>query len=153
MLAAAARLVEAGHEVVLGVFGIGCDGELTPAEVLERIALVAAAGGLGGVRGLTEPVAARVEQAAAVIPTEASAQAVRAFRGVSGLVPIRGGARTVELTPLAALTVFLDVQATLHAAAPLARAVAGATSLEEANEALHALGVASELDLEREAAA
>ena len=57
MLAAAARLADAGVPVLTAVFGVGCDGELTPAEVFARIAEVAAAGGLCGARGLTEPVA------------------------------------------------------------------------------------------------
>ena len=54
MLAAAARLWKARTIPVLGgIFGVGCDGELTPAEVLERLAEVAAADGFAGARGLT----------------------------------------------------------------------------------------------------
>jgi hypothetical protein len=153
LLAAAARLGRAGHPVLGGVFGIGCDAELTPEEVLTRIAEVAAAGGFCGVRGLTPPVAERLESAIQLVPTEASAQAVRAFRGASGPTAIRGGARTLELSPVAALTVYLDVEAMIKATGRLARAVDAAESLEEANEALHAIGVRTELDLEREAEA
>jgi hypothetical protein len=153
MLAAAARLGQTGLAVLAGIFGIGCDGELTPEEVLGRLALVAQAGGFAGVRGLTEPVAERLEGAVAVIPTEASAQAVRAFRGASGLVSIRSGAKTVDLTAVAALTFYMDVEVVLRATGRLARAVADATSLEQANEALHRLGVRTELDYELEAAA
>lgn len=148
MLAAAARLREAGHEVLLGVFGIGCDAELSPGEVVARVAQVAAAGGLCGARGLTAPVADRLEAAIRLVPTEASAQAVRAFRGSSGPVPIRGGAATVQLSSLAALTLYLDVGATIRATGRLAAAVAGATTLEQANQALNRLGVRTELDLE-----
>ncbi len=150
MLAAAQRLAAEGHPVLLGVFGIGCDSELTVAEVSERISWVAAAGGLCGARGLTEPVAARVEESLALVPTEASAQAVRAFRGGSGTVSIRGGLRSFELSSAAAQTTFLDVAATFASAGRLARALATVGSLEEANDALHALGVRTELDLERE---
>jgi hypothetical protein len=153
MLAAAAHLHRLGHPVLAGVFGTGCDAELTPAEVLARLAEVAAAGGFAGARGLTDPVAERLEQAIKLVPTEASAQAVRAFRGVSGPVPIRGGARAVELNAMASLTFYLDVEATVHAVGRLAAAVDGAASLEEANAALNAIGVSTELDLEREAAA
>src|SRR5215210_5626247 len=61
LLAAAASLAERAPPPVLGgIFGLGCDGELTPAEVLERLAEVAAAGGLAGARGLTPPIAVRV---------------------------------------------------------------------------------------------
>jgi hypothetical protein len=150
MLAAAARLGAAGHPVLAGIFGIGCDAELTPEEVLSRIAEVADAGGLCGVRGLTAPVVDRLEGAIRLVPTEASAQAVRAFRGASGLVAIRGGSKTLPLSPIAALTVYLDVEVTLRTSARLGRAVDDAASLEAANDALHRLGVRTELDFERE---
>ncbi|HUO71824.1 MAG TPA: DUF1152 domain-containing protein [Solirubrobacteraceae bacterium] len=152
MLAAAARLRRAGAPVLAGIFGIGCDAELTPGEVLARLADVAAAGGLCGARGLTDAVAERLEGAIQLVPTEASAQAVRAFRGASGTASIRGGARTLELSTIAALTFYLDVERTVAAAGRLARAVAGCASLEDCNTALTRLGVRTELDLERELA-
>jgi hypothetical protein len=153
MLAVASRLASEGHRVLLGVFGIGCDSELTADEVLARMADVARAGGLAGARGLTEPVARRLEESLEFVPTEASAQAIRAFRGVTGTVYIRSGTRSLELSPLAAQTSYLDVPVTVHAVGRLARAVGAAPSLELANDALHVLGVRTELDLEREAAA
>ncbi|HET9102580.1 MAG TPA: DUF1152 domain-containing protein [Solirubrobacteraceae bacterium] len=153
LLAAGERLAAAGVPVLLGVFGVGCDAELTEAEVLERFATVAAAGGFGGVRGLTGPVAERLEAAMEHVPTEASAQAVRAFRGVSGLQTIRGGARSLQLTTTAAATFYFDPRIAYTAAAPLAQAVIDCAGLEQANAALNALGVRTELDLEREAAA
>ena len=153
MLAAAGRLGRAGQPVLAGVFGIGCDAELTPDEVLARVAEVAAAGGLCGARGLTGPVAARLEGAMRLVPTEASAQAVRAFRGASGATVIRDGARTLELSAAASLTLYLDVELTIAAIGRLASAVESAEGLDDANDALHALGVRTELDLERDAEA
>jgi hypothetical protein len=153
MLSVAARLGRLGVAVLAGVFGIGCDAELTPAEVLFRLAEVAAVGGLAGARGLTEPVVQRLEQAVEVIPTEASAQAVRAFRGAAGQVTIRGGARTVELSSIATVTFYLEVEAMIRAAGRLALAVDETEGIDQANDALHAIGVRTELDLEREAAA
>lgn len=152
MLSAGGRLSASGQPVLLGIFGIGCDAELTPTEVLARVSDVAAAGGLCGVRGLTGPVADRMEAAMQLVSTEASAQAVRAFRGASGLTTIRGGTRTLDLTPVAAMTLYFDIDITIRAAGRLAQAVADATTLEDANDALHALGVGTELDYEREAA-
>ncbi len=152
MLAAAARVADAGVPVLAAIFGVGCDGELTPSEVFARIATVAREGGLCGARGLTEPVAKRLEGAMELVPTEASAQAVRAFRGVSGEVTIRNGARTVQLSSAAALTFYLDVSVTVGTVGRLARAVDDADSLEQANAALNALGVRTELDLERDVA-
>jgi hypothetical protein len=161
MMAAAARLAasasgdapvggSAATPSVLGaIFGVGCDGELSAAEVLDRIAEVAAAGGLAGARGLTAAVAERLEAAVEAVPTEASAQAVRCFRGERGTTTIRAGRRTVQLSPLGAATIYFDVTAAVGSAARLAAAVDGATDLEEANRALGALGVGTELDLER----
>jgi hypothetical protein len=152
MLAAGGRLSTSGQPVLLGVFGIGCDAELTPDEVLGRLATVAAAGGLCGARGLTGPVADRMEAAMQLVKTEASAQAVRAFRGASGLATIRGGTRTLELSAVAAVTFYLDVDITINAVGRLAQAVTDTPGLDEANDALHELGVSTELDYERNAA-
>lgn len=152
LLAAAARLAATGGPPVLGgVFGIGCDGELTPAEVLERLAEVGAAGGLAGARGLTPRVAQRLEEAVEAVPTEASAGALRCFRGEIGRYEIRGGRRSVELSPAGALTFYFDPIAALRSAARLAAAVMDARDLEDANEILHGLGVYTELDYERDA--
>ena len=154
MLAAGAELARRGDLPVLGaIFGPGCDGEVTLAEVLARVAELAAAAGLAGARSLTEPAAALLARAVERVPTEASALPLRAFRGETGTVAIRGGRRSVELSPLCALTFFFDVTVAVETAARLARAVRDAPTLEAANEALHELGVRTELDLERAAKA
>jgi hypothetical protein len=151
MLAAADRLAERGVPVLGALFGTGCDGELTPSEVLDRLGEVAAADGLAGALGLTPEVATLLERAVEVVPTEASAQAVRAFRGARGEVPIRDGRRTVLLSPVAALTFFFLVPAAVRSASRLALAVRDAGDLEEANAILRSLGVRTELDWERDA--
>jgi hypothetical protein len=153
VLAAAARLQAAGIPVLGGIFGVGCDGELTPDEVMQRVAEVAAAGGLAGMRGITPAVAERLDEAVAAVPTEASAMALRCFRGETGEAAIRRGLRTVTLSPLGALTIYFDVAAAVGSAARLAAAVMDARDLEHANELLTARGVHTELDYEREHAA
>jgi hypothetical protein len=149
LLAAAARITT--HPVLGGVFGVGCDGELRPTEVLERLAEVASAGGFAGARGLTPAVAARLERAVEAVPTEASAQALSCFRGEIGTATIRRGRRTVDLSPVGALTFYFDVPAAVGSAARLAAAVRDARDLEDGNEILRGLGVRTELDYEREA--
>jgi hypothetical protein len=156
LLAAAARLAErqgggSPPPVLGGIFGIGCDGELTPSEVLARLAELAAAGGLAGARGLTPAVVRRLEEAVEVVPTEASAGALRCFHGEIGTATIRQGRRTVELSPAGALTFYFDPAVAVRSAARLAAAVTDASGLEEANEILHGLGVRTELDYERDA--
>ena len=136
-------------KVIAAVYGPGCDGELTPAEVLERITELQSADALLGAWGLTPEACGLVESAAEVVPTEASAMAVRCARGERGTAPIRGGRRTVELTPMGGLTFFFDPLAAASSAAPLATAVAPAGSLEQAHEALTGMGIRTELELER----
>jgi hypothetical protein len=153
MLAAAVRMAARPAPAVLGaVFGVGCDGELTPDEVLERLGEVEEAGGILGRLPIEEPVAHRLAEAVEAIPTEASALALRAYHGESGIVAIRGGRRQVDLRPLAAATVFFDPAVAARSAARLAPAVHDAPDLEAANELLHRLGVRTELDYERDAA-
>ena len=134
---------------VLGVFGAGCDGELTPAEVLERVAEVSRADGLLGAWALTTDAAVRLEAAIAVVPTEASAMALRCARGWYGTSTIRNGRRSVELGPAGGLTFYLEPECTLDSAARLAAAVVDATSLEDADAILSARGVRTELAYER----
>jgi hypothetical protein len=135
------------------LFGIGCDGELTPPEVLERLEEVDRAGGL--LTDLPLPPAAldRAEQALQRVTTEASAMAIRCARGETGDRPIRNGRRTVPLTPDGGRLVCFDPQTAIRSAARLAQAVGHAPSLEGAQEILAALGVRTELDYEREMAA
>jgi hypothetical protein len=113
---------------------------------------VAAAGGLLGVRALDAESLPRLEAAAAAIPTEASAQVLRCARGERGPTAIRDGRRPLELSALGALTVYVEPRAAVASAAVLARAVRGRPTLAAANEALHELGVRTELDYERERA-
>jgi hypothetical protein len=153
MLAAAAELLDVGGPPVLaGIFGVGCDGELTPAEVFRRLDAVDAAGGVAvpPPGRLTPAVAERLEEAVKAVPTEASAMALRAYRGESGTTAIRDGRRTVQLTPEAANTYFFDPGVAIASAARLAAAVRDARHLEAANDALNALGVRTELDVERD---
>lgn len=149
MLAAATRLAER-MPVAAAIYGAGCDGELTPDEVLERIAELGRAGALLGAWGLTPALCEQIEAAADVVPTEASMMGVRCARGETGSAEIRGGLRTVPLTPLGAVTFYFDpVTALAAGVAPLATAVRGSESLEAAQRALSGLEVRTELDLER----
>ena len=147
-LAAAPLLVERGVGVLGAIFGAGCDGELTPDEVRERLAEVAAAGGYLGAWGPGSDELERLEAAVDQIPTEASAMGLRCARGALGEVPIRDGRRTVRLTAGGGLVFFFDPLAALRSAARCARLVAGATSLEEANGILLGHGIATELEWE-----
>ncbi len=150
---AAATLLPDELPALGAVYGPGCDGELTPAEVLGRIGQLESSNALLGAWALTPRACELVEAAGAVVPTEASLMAVRCARGERGPVPIRGGRRSVELTPIGAMTFLFDPRAAVPRAAPLAAVVRDAANIEEARNALAAVGVETELDLERARAA
>ena len=141
LMAAAARLAARAQPPVLAaIFGIGCDGELTTAEVLERIAEVAAAGGLAGARGLTPAVVARLDEAR-------GRRAHRGERAGTPLLPRRDGqhhhpARAAHRRAVASSgrsPSSSSREAALGSAARLAAAVGDARDLDHANELLHAL--------------
>jgi hypothetical protein len=150
MLAAFAELEARGHRTLWGVFGYGSDGELTTEEVEVALSKLAAAGGLLGACSLTPKIAAEIEEVIRTVPTEASAVPVRCFRGAWGESRIRREQRRVRLTPLAALTFFMSATKLYETLACPAQAVRASASLDEANEALHAIGIHTELDYERE---
>ena len=147
MIAAGLRL-DAELPAVLVILGAGCDGELDPTEVADRIATLARAGAWIGTWGVTPGIADEVERAAQASATEASMQVVRCARGEIGETAIRDGRRRVELGPLGALAFCFDLQAAAGEL-PLARAVLDADSIEAARSAHAALGVRTELDYER----
>ena len=144
--------LSAGVPAVLGVLGAGCDGELLPGEVLERTAVLARAGAWLGAFGVAEAEAAEIEAAAEVAVTEASLMVARCFRGGYGVTEIRGGRRTVELSPVGAVCLLFDPRAAVPEL-PLVRAVASSDSIAAGSAALAAIGVRTELDYERERAA
>jgi len=148
MLAAGLRLCgRIPHE--FAVLGAGCDGELEPEEVLGRVGALAAAGAWSGTWSVTPEIADEVEAAAASTGTEASLQVVRCARGVTGEAEIRGGRRTVPLSPLGALA-FCFAAERAGPELPMASRVVDSTSLEEAHEALTSSGIHTELAYERE---
>ena len=94
-------------------------------------------------------VAAELERVIRLVPTEASAQAVRCANGEIGTTTIRRGRREVQLSPIGALTFYFDPTGAVAQAAPLARAVASAGSLDAGERPPARAGVRTELDYER----
>jgi hypothetical protein len=150
MLAAFAELDAAGTRTLWAFWGYGSDAELTDAELEGALSTLAAAGGLLGAWGLTSRLVTELERIVREIPTEASAIPVECAYGATGLKTIRQGSATVRLSPLATLTFFLSAPILFRELSRPARAVRASRCLDEANEALHALGLRTELDFERE---
>jgi hypothetical protein len=149
VLAAFAALEKRGVRTLWSVFGYGSDGELSVTEIELALSKLAAGGGLLGCSGLTPKIAAELEQVIQHVPTEASAIPVQCFRGAYGEHKIRGGQRGVRLTPLTTLIFFLSVTVLFDTLAKPAQALLHCSSLEQANDALHGLGIRTELDYER----
>ncbi|HEV8341141.1 MAG TPA: DUF1152 domain-containing protein [Candidatus Binatia bacterium] len=150
MLAAYKKLEELGQRTLWGVFGYGSDGEMTVEEIESALNRAARAGGLFGAWALTKKSASELESVIQKVPTEASAIPAQCFRGAWGETKIRQDQRSVKLTPLTTLTFFLSPTIIFDTLSRPAQAVRESSSLEEANQALHAIGLKTELDLERE---
>jgi hypothetical protein len=150
MLAAFAELAKRGVRTLWGVFGYGSDGELTVDEIEAALSKLAAVNGLQGAWALTPKIAAEIEEVIKTVPTEASAIPVECFRGAWGTKRIRGDRRILKLTPLTTLTFFMSPEKLYESLSRPAQAVRTSSSLDEANDALHALGIYTELDFERD---
>ena len=150
MLAACAEMENQGVPTIWGVFGYGSDGELTTDEVEKALSVVAKGGGFLGGWALTPRVVAELREVIKRVNTEASAIPVECALGAWGERSIRHEERTVKLTPLTAVTFFLSPSVIFQTLSRPAQALAGSNTLEEADAALHAIGLKTELDLERE---
>lgn len=150
MLAAYAEIERRGRPALWAVFGYGSDGEMTDEEIETALHKVAQGGGLLGAWGLTQKVVEELEAVIQKVQTEASAIPVECARGAWGERRIRQDRRRVRLTPLTTLTFFLSPDVLFRTLSRPARVLKDCSSLEEANEALHAIGLKTELDLERE---
>jgi len=134
---------------VLGVLGGGADGELTFDQFITQLSKVAKYGGLLGARGLTPGDVETLEKLIPKTKTESSALAVKAAKGVVGEIPIRGGYRKVWLSPLSAITFYLDPKVVFEKVNLVAKKLVSSKSLDEAQVVLEKSGVPSELTFER----
>lgn len=150
MLAAYAELEKRGQRTLWAVFGYGSDGELTVDEIERALSKLAAAGAWLGATSLTPRSALELAEVVKTVSTEASAIPIECFNGAWGESKIRSDQRRVRLTPLTALTFFLSTTKLFDTLSRPAQAVRQSASLEAANDALHAIGIKTELDLERE---
>ncbi|KXB00453.1 hypothetical protein AKJ42_00770 [candidate division MSBL1 archaeon SCGC-AAA261C02] len=134
---------------ILGVLGFGVDGELDLDTLLENTARVASKGGYLGARGLTQKDLDVLDKVIGNTKTEATALAARAAKGEMGKTKIREGYREVYLTPISALTFFLDPLIVLEEISIVGEKLVSTKSLDEAQEILKENGVPSELTFER----
>lgn len=136
-----------GSNSLLAVLGPGGDGELPTEYVLSRIAAVAREGGLVGVYGLSRSEAVFMERVADQFVSEASKAPLWGFRGEWGERLIRGGSRSIMVTPMLAATFILDA-AKSASMSRLPGLVRGTWRASEARDRLNERCVYTELDLE-----
>ncbi len=133
-----------------GVLGYGSDGELTGKEIGNALSFVAKEGGLLGAWGLTPEVVEELDMVTSKVQTEASRIPIDCAKGEAGEKFIRGSTRKVLLSPMSTITFYLSPQVIYEKVSKPARSVIETKSLEEANEALHSIGLYTELDYERD---
>ena len=149
MTAALSKLSDE-FNVLLGVFGFGSDGELTKEELEKSFAVISREGGFLGAWGITPDILRELEMVITKVPTEASKLPVESAKGRRGKTKIRQGTRKAYLSTTSTLTFYLSPKVVLEKLSKPARLVSGSRSLDEANKALHSMGLFTELDLERE---
>jgi hypothetical protein len=135
---------------VMGVFGFGCDGELTMPELEKSIRKIAREGGLLGSWGITHDTLKELEKVVEIVPTEASRLPVEAAKGIFNRTTIRSGRRSVSLSVISTITFYLSPRVVFEKISKPARTISECGSLAEANDALHKLGLKTELDYELE---
>jgi hypothetical protein len=135
---------------VMGVFGFGCDGELTMPELEKSIRKIAREGGLLGSWGITHDTLKELEKVVEIVPTEASRLPVEAAKGIFNRTTIRSGRRSVSLSVISTITFYLSPSVVFEKISKPARTISDCRGLAEANEALHNLGLKTELDYELE---
>lgn len=149
MTAALSELAKRMH-TVMGVFGFGCDGELTMPELEKSIRKIAREGGLLGSWGITQDALKELEKVVEIVPTEASRLPVEAAKGIFDRSTIRSGRRSVSVSIISTVTFYLSPRVVFEKISKPARTISECRSIAEANEALHRLGLKTELDYELE---
>jgi hypothetical protein len=149
MISALSEL-QKGSSTLLGVFGFGSDGELEHTELERSLSIVAKEGGLLGAWGITKEILDELEMVLSRVSTEASRIPVECAKGATGKTTIRRGTRMVALSLISTVTFYLSPMVVYEKISKPARLVSGSKSLDEANDALHSIGLFTELDLERE---
>jgi hypothetical protein len=150
LMTAALYYVDRNIPTVMGLFGYGSDGELTQDELDRSMKVLAKEGGILGSWGITQEALKKLEKMISTVPTEASRMPVLFAKGEFTDTTIRSGRRNISLSMSSTVTFYLSTKVVYEKLSKLSPCVCGCKTLEEANNALHSIGVHTELDIERE---
>ncbi|AFA39269.1 Uncharacterized protein conserved in archaea [Pyrobaculum oguniense TE7] len=148
-LAVLAQAKELGIEAEVWVMSPGADGELSREYLMNRLAEAARAGALLGSVGIGRAQIDVLESLVGRCVTEASAVAVRAFRGEHGPAAMRGGTREIVVDACALVGFRFDPSALLALNKAARLIYQYDAPIDEAAEILLAHGMPTELHLER----
>jgi hypothetical protein len=124
--------------IAVTVLGIGCDGELSPKESEARLSEIARKHELN-VTSIAHSDLPLLKSVADIVGSGTTTLALRCASGERGRLPLRDG-QIAELTESGAKIHICSVQGAM-CSAPLAQAVIGATSIEDADDQLRKNGV------------
>jgi len=142
--------VKHGIDTVIALASPGADGELDRDYVLRRINEVFKEGGYKGAIGFGPEDLAIFKKITEYAVTEAGKVILDALTGYVGWKSIRNGTRSVYIDALSTLVFLLDT-GVLFRQSEMAQRIIDTGSLDEANEILMSLGIATEYELELEA--
>ncbi|MEQ9619460.1 MAG: DUF1152 domain-containing protein [Deltaproteobacteria bacterium] len=148
IMTAAFSIIETRTPAMMGLFGFGSDGELTQEELEKSMKIIAREGGLLGGWGITRDAMRLLDRLIQVVPTEASRMPALYAKGEFSDTTIRSGTRRVRLSMSSTVTFYFSPGVVYEKLSRMARSVINTRSLEEANEALHSIGIRTELDIE-----
>jgi len=135
---------------IIAVVGFGSDGELSREELEKYLSEILARGGVEGAMLIDHETASKLYPLVNEIETQASRIPLLAALGYFGKYRIWDEVE-IDVSILNALVFFLKTEV-LYELSSIAKAVRGCGSIWEANEALHRIGIKTELDLELELA-
>ncbi len=133
---------------ILAIVGFGSDGELKRSELEMYLSEIARMNGILGASLITKDFADCISDFVSEVYTIASKIPIMASQGFFGSVKVWDKAK-VEVSILNALIFYLDLK-TVYELSPIAKVVEGTTSIFEANEKIHEIGIKTELDHEVE---
>lgn len=139
--------INLGIDTYIGVFGLGCDGEIPLSKLEEYFSCLAISGYFKGAVALTIEDVMVLKEVFRNAITEASKCPIDVFKGFIGTHSIRGGTRKITLSLASLMTLIFDVEGVYKHSA-IASHLVNTRSIDEAKERLNDLGVYTELDLE-----